>query len=312
MKLKKILAGVAAAAMTVSAMTAISASAVASGATVVDFEDGVSDFVYINDMDGGSKATISVEDYNGSKQLKIDPADGDKAIKIWFDLDGIADRATTVQIGEIQMDITFAPKNEEEAVGWVGGAIGSSGGFDRTGADIQGSQKDPKWSDKGFDGGAYNPGEAATIHATKKFILGSEKYTESGANPFFCIMRWARTDATTQGDYYVYVDNIKLLDSKGNALSLGVSEAAPETTEATEAEATETETEATEAEEISDEVDEVAPVATEAVVTTTVVVTTPAADVATASSGTGNVAAASIAGVMALAGAVAIVSKKRK
>ncbi len=332
MKMKKIVAGVAAAAMAVTSMAAMSVSAIKVGDTVIDFEDGDCSFVYMNDLDGGTKATISVEDYNGSKQLKIDPEDGSLYSKIWFDLDSITARENTLNIGKIQYTVTVVPDSAEDIVGWIGGQTGMAGGFDKTGADIQKSQANPGWTGKDFNfEGGYNPGEAAVCKVDRKLMLKSEKYSADGTNPFFCFMLNTGADRETNGytnNYNIYIDNIKLLDAAGNPIPLGVAPveetttaASEETTAAASEETTAAPEETTAAEEDADEdvaapeEDEAEePEETEAPETTAaeVVTTTAAADTTTAPVATGNVAVASIAAVMTVAGVAAIAAKKRK
>ena len=214
MKIKKLIAGMAAAAMTVSAMTAVSASA--ASVTSVDFENGNGDasvaYFCTDDNQGG---TLSVEDYNGSKQLKVTPADVTEPLKVWIDLDSILDRSATVQISAIECDLTFAPATDDDTVGYVGGSTGAAGGFDLNAEDK--GQVNPKWSGgDGYEGGAYNPGEVYTVKASKRFLLPTEKYTEEGTNPFLAIMKWGNSDA---GNYVLYIDNIVFKDADGNAIS---------------------------------------------------------------------------------------------
>ncbi|MGN1100825.1 MAG: hypothetical protein ACI4RG_01440, partial [Huintestinicola sp.] len=236
MKIKKTMAAVAAAAMAATTVSAFSfgASAIASG-TVVDFEDGDYSFVYMNvDDDGADNSTLSVEDYNGSKQLKVDVTTASKTPKVWFDLDKITDRSNTIQINTVEMDLTFVPKNSEEALGWIGGQLGSAGGFDMNAKDK--GQVNPSWSSTDFqntDDNAYTPGLAATTHVVKKYLLGSSHYTEESVNPFVGVMAWGNGDTA---DYVLYIDNIVLKDKSGNALPVGFAAA-----EETEAPAEETE-----------------------------------------------------------------------
>lgn len=336
MKIKKIIAGVAAAAMACTTMAAMSVSVSAINAgTVIDFEDGDSSFVYMNDLDGGSKATISVEDYNGSKWLKIDPDECTKYSKIWLDLDSMMDRAVATEIGKIEFDIALVPDTAEEAVApWIGGEIGSAGGFDRTGKNIQASQVDPSWTAKNLgdlkiewdDLGNPAPGAAVTGKCSRTWLMKNEKFTLTGANPFVAIMV---NGGQATGKYSIYIDNIVFSDSKGNALTMGVTpapaetEAAPEETTAAPEETTAApaETEAAPVEDDDDEIAvaddvDVAPAETEAPAETAAPVETaapaPVADTTTTPAATGNVAVASIAAVMAVAGAAAIVAKKRK
>lgn len=315
MKLRKIIASIAAASIAVTSMATISASAINAGGTTIDFEDGDFSFVYMNVDEGADASVLSVEEYNGSKALKVDVQDKTLVPKVWFDLDKITDRSNTVQIRKITFDLAIVPKTAEGMVGWAGGAVGAAGGYDLS---LPGKgQADPAWSDKAWDGGAYEPGVAAEIKVERKFMMSNEFYTETGVNPFFGLMRWAAAE-DTQDNYYMYFDNIQLLDANGNALPIGVTPAeepaeeeaaTEETTEApaeeatTEAPAEEATTEAP-AEEAVEEVAVEEEVEVEAE-------PAPEADTTTAPVATGNVAAASIAAVMAIAGAAAIASKKR-
>ena len=193
MKMKKALASVAAVAMAASMVSAfsVSTSALTEG-TKIDFEDGDYSFVYLNLDDGSDNSVLSVEDYDGSKQLKVDVQQTGKVPKVWFDLDKITTRDNTIQISTIEMDLTFVPKSETEMVGWAGGVIASAGGFDQN--NTQSSQINPNWTQTDWaseDENAYTEGMPAKVHATKKFLLPASKYTAEGTNPFFGIMRWA-------------------------------------------------------------------------------------------------------------------------
>lgn len=329
MKMRKTLAVVASMAMAASMVSAfsVSTSALTEG-KIIDFEDGDFSFVYMNLDDGSDASILSVEEYDGSKQLKVDVQKTGKVPKVWFDLDKITDRANTLQINTIELDMTFVPKSETEMVGWAGGVLCAAGGFDQS--NPQASQKDPAWNQTDWaceDDNAYTEGMPAKVHATKKYLLPSTKYTETGVNPFFGIMRWA-----SDYNYVMYVDNIVLKDKDGNALPVGVFAAAEEETEADLEEGTDTEVveEATEADEVEEVVAETpvedaeevpeapvedAPVVTEAevVLTEEVVTEAPvAAPVATTPvAPTGNAPVAVIAGVMALAGAAAVISKRK-
>lgn len=323
MKMKKALASVAAVAMAASMVSAfsVSTSALTEG-TKIDFEDGDYSFVYLNLDDGSDNSVLSVEDYDGSKQLKVDVQQTGKVPKVLFDLDKITTRENTVQISTIEMDLTFVPKSETEMVGWAGGVIASAGGFDQN--DTKGSQVNPNWTQTDWaseDENAYTEGMPAKVHATKKFLLPASKYTAEGTNPFFGIMRWA-----ADTNYVMYVDNIVLKDKDGNALPVGVTAAATEEAATTEeaaaeettaaveettAEVTEAATEAevvedTAAEEVAAPAEEVTEAAAEEVTEA------PAADTAaTPVAATGNAAVASIAAVMAVAGAAAVISKRK-
>ena len=332
MKMKKAIASVAAVAMAASMVSAfsVSTSALTEG-TKIDFEDGDYSFVYLNLDDGSDNSVLSVEDYDGSKQLKVDVQQTGKVPKVWFDLDKITARENTVQISTIEMDLTFVPKSETEMVGWAGGVIASAGGFDQS--NPQASQINPNWTQTDWaseDENAYTEGMPAKVHATKKFLLPASKYTAEGTNPFFGIMRWA-----ADTNYVMYVDNVVLKDKDGNALPVGVTAAATEEAATTEeaaaeettaaveettAEVTEAATEAevvedTAAEEVVEDTaaEEVAAPAEEVTEAAVEEVTeAPAADTAaTPVAATGNAAVASIAAVMAVAGAASVISKRK-
>lgn len=220
MNFKKILSATAASALALSAF-AVTASA---DQTVIDFENGDCSFVYMNvDDPSADPSILTVEEFNGSKALKVDVTNPTNTPKIWFDLDSITARENTIKIKTIEMTISVVPKTEEITVGWAGGAIGTAGGFDLNGGDDKG-QVNPGWSDGAWDGGAYNPGEVWTGTISKKFLLPTQRYTAEGVNPFFGLMRWASTEGA---DYYIYIDDVKLLDDDGNALPLTEIKAAP-------------------------------------------------------------------------------------
>jgi len=277
MKLKKTLAAVAAMAVAASAVSAmsLSASAVTAGATSIDFEDGDYSFVYMNTDSGADASVLSVEEYDGSMQLKVDVQDKTLVPKVWFDLKSIMDVDQYTQIYTIEFDLTIVPKNAEDYVGWAGGAIGAAGSFP--------DQVNPDWSQGTWDGGAYDPGEVASIHCERKFLLSSTQYTADSENPFFGLMRWAVSNG---GDYYMYIDNIVFKTKGGDTLTVGVTaseeaseeEAAEGEEEAAETEAAETEAEVTEAEvvETEAEVVETAPAADYSNATGTVITDTEA------------------------------------
>ncbi len=334
MNMKKIIASVATIAMAASAMS-INVSAIAAG-TVVDFEDGDCSFVYMNNDEpkdgGGSDASVlSVEDYDGSKQLKVDVQNPLNVPKVWFDLDKIMPRENAVQISKIEFDATFVPKDSTKQLGWMGGAIGIAGGFDM---ELAGKgQVNPSWSDGSWSGASdqlYVDGGIAKEHIERKILLPTQKYSEKGVNPFFGMMTWANQNGT---DYVIYIDNITFTDADGNKIEVGLPAVEETTTEetadaTTEADAT-TDTaadtdealddtaDAADDEVTADDADEAADVADDDAVVTDdaadeAVVDAPAADADTAAAATGNTSAAVIFSVMAVAGAAAIVAKKRK
>ena len=332
MKLKKILAGVSAAALAASMSCAFSASAITLGADKIDFEDGDFSFVYINndepgkDSGGSDDSKLSVEEYEGSKQLKVDVQKCGNVPKVWFDMDKIMPRASSITVKQIDFDVTFVPKDSTKQLGWMGGAVGVAGGFDMN---LPGKgQKNPSWSDGSWDcadENLYVDGGIAKAHITRKMLLPTQQWSEKSVNPFFGFMTWANQNDC---EYVIYIDNITFSDgSKTITVGLPAVEETTVAEETTAAPAEETtaapaETEAAPAETTAAPAETEAP-ATEAAPaeTTAAPVETTAAPVETTAAApavdttvpaTGNTAAASIVAVMAVAGAAALVSKKRK
>ncbi len=332
MKLKKILAGVSAAALAASMSCAFSASAITLGADKIDFEDGDFSFVYINndepgkDSGGSDDSKLSVEEYEGSKQLKVDVQKCGNVPKVWFDMDSIMPRESSIKVKQIDFDVTFVPKDSTKQLGWMGGAVGVAGGFD---VNLPGKgQKNPSWSDGSWDcadENLYVDGGIAKAHVTRKMLLPTQQWSEKSVNPFFGFMTWANQNDC---EYVIYIDNITFSDgSKTITVGLPAVEETTVAEETTAAPAEETtaapaETEAAPAETTAAPAETEAP-ATEAAPaeTTAAPVETTAAPVETTAAApavdttapaTGNTAAATIAAVMAVAGAAALVSKKRK
>ena len=337
MKLKKILAGVSAAALAASMSCAFSASAITLGADKIDFEDGDYSFVYINNDDpgkdsgGSDDSKLSVEEYEGSKQLKVDVQKCGNVPKVWFDMDKIMPRASSITVKQIDFDVTFVPKDSTKQLGWMGGSVGVAGGFD---VNLPGKgQKNPSWSDGSWDcadENLYVDGGVAKAHITRKMLLPTQQWSEKSVNPFFGFMTWANQNDC---EYVMYIDNITFSDGS-KTVTVGLpaveettveetaaeTEAAPaeETTAApaeTEAAPVE-ETTAAPAETEAAPVEETtaAPAETEAPATEAAPVETtaaPAADTTTTVPATGNTAAATIVAVMAVAGAAAVITKKR-
>ncbi|MBR4224897.1 MAG: hypothetical protein IKR73_08815 [Oscillospiraceae bacterium] len=357
MKMKKTLAVAASLAMAASAMSAFSAGASAVGGSKIDFEDGDFSFVYLNtDAADCTTSGLEVVDWNGSKALHL-YVPAKHCAKIWFDIDSIMPRATALEVSKITWQMQTAPEDENAFINWCGGNSGTAGGFDRVNMTGGSAQKDPNWNEgTAYELAAYNPGEASpVVDCEKKFLLPTSKYTETSVNPFLGVMIWgiqAKKGVPTKGTdengeevetieqgadcgLNLYIDNITFLDKDGNALDLGVSDAAPAAAEteavteaATEApaeEVAEPETEAVE-EVVEDEivleepefvpeaddepiaVEEAAPVVEEAA---PAVEAAPAAVPATSNTNTGNVPAAAVASVMILAAAAMAASKRK-
>ena len=314
MKINKLFAGISAAAIAAT-MCSFSTSAVAEGATSIDFEDGDCSFMYMNVDSGADDSKLSVEDYDGSKQLKVDVQDSTKVPKVWFDIYKIMtpDAATTVK--SIEFDLTIVPKDSSKQLGWMGGAVGAAGSY--------GTQKNPSWSQDTWectDDNLYVDGGVAKTHIKRTFLLkATQGFTAKSESPFFGLMTWANQNGT---EYVMYIDNVVFTDDADKTITLGlpVEEATEATTDVVESEETTAAAE-TEAPEVITAADETA-AETEAAPAETAAAETEAAPAETAAettaaattdapAKTGNTAAAAIVAVMAVAGAAAVITKKR-
>ncbi len=310
MKINKLFAGISAAAIAAT-MCSFSTSAVAEGATSIDFEDGDCSFMYMNVDSGADDSKLSVEDYDGSKQLKVDVQDSTKVPKVWFDIYKIMtpDAATTVK--SIEFDLTIVPKDSSKQLGWMGGAVGAAGSY--------GTQKNPSWSQDTWectDDNLYVDGGVAKTHIKRTFLLkATQGFTAKSESPFFGLMAWANQNGT---EYVMYIDNVVFTDDADKTITLGlpIEEATEATTDVVESEETTAaaETEAPEVITAAAETEaapaETAAAETEAAPAETAAETTAAATTE-APAKTGNTAAAAIVAVMAVAGAAAVITKKR-
>lgn len=297
MKMKKLLAAAASVAVAASAMSAFSASTYAIGSDKIDFEDGDISFIYLNtDADACVKDGLSVTDHNGSKQLTLPVANGEWP-KIWFDMDSIMPRESATQVVTVTMDIQAAPETPDATINWKGGALGAAGGFDRENMTGEGFQVNPDWSQgTQFEISAYNPGEESEVaKAELKFLLPTSRYSLEGTNPFLGVQVWQATD----NGYILYIDNVEFLDKDGNPIPLGGVAAVEDAAPAAEEEAAPAEEEAP-AETAAAE--EAAPAAEEA----------PAVEEPAPVAPTGNAPVVAMVGVLAAAGAAAVISRKRK
>lgn len=292
-KIKLLTAGI----MALSAVTAVSAGAYA--ADVVDFEDGKYSFVSMKTDDGGDPSNLSVVDFNGSKQLKVDVTDCANVPKVYFDLNSMINPDDFDKVKTIEMDVTFESKDGTTAPGWAGGAIGTQGGDAKT----------PDWGQTAWECGEYDKAVSEPVTIQRKFLLYSERLVNGTEGTHMILMRWG-----SEVDYNMYVDNIRFLDPDGNAIPVELkastapvqTTAAPEETEAETEEVTEdipeeTETSAEAAETEAPET-EAAPEETD-----------PESDNETTSSTTGNISAFAAATAVVLSGyAVAMTHRKKK
>ena len=104
-----------------------SASVSAYAQSVIDFEDGNYSFVSMKTDDGGDASVLSVVDFNGSKQLKVDVQDCANVPKVNFSINQLLASDDFDKVKTIEMEITFESKDGATPIGWAGGAIGTNG-----------------------------------------------------------------------------------------------------------------------------------------------------------------------------------------
>lgn len=225
MKIKKTLAAIAAAAMTLSAFaTSVSAAE----AKTLDFENGTCGVIgnKADEVASGAAADadISIVDYNGSKMLKVSPkspkgADGTYLVpKIEFDLDMLAG-ANIVNVRKITFDFIVEATEVNEANGagedgtivlapnWCGGG----GGFN-VGADGSVWAGTAEWS--------VQTDDAAATPVQKyegKLLKPSDAFDAACTGSKFLFMHWGYANARN-----IYIDNVQLLDKDGNAVALTI------------------------------------------------------------------------------------------
>lgn len=264
MKCKKILKTIAAVCAGTAALASVNIFA---SAATADFEDDNYSFVTMKTDDGGDFSVLSIEEYNGSKQLKVDVQDCSLLPKVQFDLNAMVGTDNLSNIDKILMDVTFVSKDGTTPPGWIGGALGTAGENDS-----------PAWDQSGYEGGEYENAASETIVVERKFLLPSSRPVSGTPNTIALLMRWA-----ADVPYYMYIDNVIILDADGNEIALAGSsnsEAAPSDNE------TEGETSSSEETPVSDDTTNAAP--------------------------TGNTSAASIAVIAVCSAAIAAASKSRR
>ena len=214
-------------------------------------------------------------------QLKVDVQDCSLLPKILFSMNDIVGTENLSNVDKIYMDITFASKDGVTAPGWIGGCLGTAGADDT-----------PAWDQTDFEGGEYENPVSEPMTIERKFLLPSKKFVSGTEGSNAQLMRWG-----TEVPYYMYVDNIRILDADGNEMPLMISAAPAE--EAVEEAPAETPAEETPAETPAEE----APAEAAA--------ETPASDGNTSSSKTGNTAAASVAAIAVCAAGLAVISRRK-
>ena len=280
-----------------SSVTAVSAAAYA--ADVVDFEDGNYSFVSMKTDDGGDNSKLSVVDFNGSKQLKVDVADCANVPKVYFDLNSMLNSDDFDKVKTIQMDVTFESKDGVTPPGWAGGAVGTQGGEAKT----------PNWAQTAWECGEYDKAVSDPVTVERKFLLYSERLVNGTEGTHMILMRWG-----SEVDYNMYVDNIRFLDADGNAIAVDLKTvAAPVQTETeTEAETEEETVAETETETETEAVIEETAAPEEETASEETSETEPESDNETTSSTTGNFSAFAAATAVVLSGYAVAMTRKKK
>ena len=280
-----------------SSVTAVSAAAYA--ADVVDFEDGNYSFVSMKTDDGGDDSKLSVVDFNGSKQLKVDVTDCANVPKVYFDLNSMLNSDDFDKVKTIQMDVTFESKDGVTPPGWAGGAIGTQGGEAKT----------PNWAQTAWECGEYDKAVSDPVTVERKFLLYSERLVNGTEGTHMILMRWG-----SEVDYNMYVDNIRFLDADGNAIDVDLKTvAAPVQTETeTEAETEEETVAETETETETEAVIEETAAPEEETASEETSETEPESDNETTSSTTGNFSAFAAATAVVLSGYAVAMTRKKK
>ena len=320
MKLRKILSSVVAAAIAVSAMTF---SASADAVTVLDFENGTFDGITMKTDDGGDKSILSVVDYNGSKQLKVEIQKANRIPKVFFDINTLVGANNMDKLVKVSFDLTIQsklilddsdPDNiVYEITSWQGGGCGAQDG---EGGSL-GWTELGAWTCEDYEDGSNS--------ITINYDLGSARYTNGTEGSHLLFMKWAGTDANPVD---MYIDNVKFMDADGNALEFypAAAEEAPAEEETTEEEApAEEEVEEEATEEVEEEAteeeveEEVAEEEVEEEAAEEEVEEAPAAgdvagetDSSKGSPDTGVEDVAVVAGLAIVAAGAVLVSKKRK
>ena len=275
--------------------------AAAYAADVIDFEDGKYSFASMKTDDGGDPSELSVVDFNGSKQLKVDVTDCANVPKVYFDINSILNKNDFDKVKTIEMDITIESKDGVTPTGWSGGAIGTQGGKAKT----------PNWAQTPWEIKENDNAVSKPTTIRRKFLLFSERLVNGTPDTHMILMKWS-----ADIDYNMYVDNIRFLDVDGEPLSLiiksdspakeEVSDPAPAETEATTEAVTEAVTEAEDPvipEETAEEAPEALPAPSE---------DKPESDNDTSSSTTGNISAFAAASAAVISGYGAAMTVKKK
>lgn len=212
MNFKKVLAGMAAASVAVSMLSASTVSAAKTGDTAIDFEDGDISFIEMYVGDGGDASKLSVVDYNGSKQLKIELTKVSASSKVQVNLKNMIAPEDLAKISKIEASISFASIDGTTPVAYHGGQVGTNS-----------SDSKPAWDASNFK---IDEAEFAktsfTFTASRLLPLPTSQFKADSTDPTVHFQTWSGDDVIP---YDWYIDDIKFLDAEGNLIPLTVSAA---------------------------------------------------------------------------------------
>ncbi len=264
----------------------------------VDFEDGDFSFVKMKTDDGGDESVLSVEDFNGSKQLKVSVTSSSNIPKVYFDIGSMISPDSFDQVKTIEMELTFESKDGVTPPGWAGGTLGAQGGDALT----------PPWSQSSWECGEYEKPVSQPLTIKKEFLIPSEKLVNGTKGTHMLLMRWG-----CEVDYNMYIDNIRFLDSSGWEIEpiVSSSEQSPEETSKPKEESAGEVTEETAQQDPDETAEENAGETTEEVTAQTEE-QAPDSDNKSDSATTGNIPAVAAGSVVTVSGYFTAMTKRRK
>ncbi|MCL2052884.1 MAG: hypothetical protein FWG90_00370 [Oscillospiraceae bacterium] len=181
---------------------------------VIDFADGDFSFVTPNTNEDGSidgaEINLSVVEFNGQQQLKVERLDGD-VIKPRFDITAIlGDEAS--KCARITMELTVEAQNPDQPIEWASGAIGTSGG------DGGGTWAQTDWACPDILDGVVT----AKFEAERRFLLPTHRFIDDSPDNHMLVMAWdlRAGDEQEPVGFNLYITNIRFWDDDGGLMEL--------------------------------------------------------------------------------------------
>lgn len=169
--------------------------------------------------DDEANCNLSVAEYNGTKQLKVEVIDKNdageyKVPKIVFDVDRLVGTENVSRIAKCSLDVTqvavgmFTGEDGTEMLvpGNLAGKLGSNVGKDCA------SWLEPSGGEYAVDEWDY---EFVYKHIEAEWILETKRYVNGQEGCTLVFMRWA---IPNQAD--VYIDNLTFYDDEGNSIPI--------------------------------------------------------------------------------------------